>query len=159
MKISRVVRNPKGNGPGRPTQIITIEIEAGDDPQGHINGLVAGTTDRLGAFLRVYAGSPASEPTSVADAEQLLTHFGYVAGRTESGLNDLMWASRDTRGLSWRSMAGLVEIPATTIRRRVDRWRQHGADSGYWRDETGRVFGTPAEAKARLAALDEDQES
>lgn len=157
MEITRVVNDPNGSGPGRPAQTITIVIEPGEDPLAHLNGLFV--TGRLEAFLRVYSGVNAAEPRDKEDAQTLLVRFGFVANMVTANLNDLLWASRDTIGLSWRTMATLTEQPPSTVRRWVDKWRTRSADSGYWRDANGLHKGTVADAKAVAAAVIDGEDS
>jgi len=150
MQIMRTINDPNGNGDGIPTQTITITIEPGDDPNAHLNGLVF-PGHRLASFLQVYAGT-GLEPKDADDAWDSLVHFGYVANMTNSRINDLMWACRDTVGLSWRKISSATERPTSTIRRTIKEWRESLASRGYWRDASGIHRGEVAEAQRWAAA-------
>ncbi|GLY82051.1 hypothetical protein Airi01_103180 [Actinoallomurus iriomotensis] len=129
-------------------QTITIEIEPGDDPIGIINGLVL--KNRLDAVLRLLGNSFGSD---LEDGElwDLMVSSGYFANLTESKVNDLMWAARDTHGMSWRKIARAFEMHQSTIRRRVAKLRREYAEQGIYRTASGVHRASKAKALEVLA--------
>lgn len=153
MKINQKIHTKNSHDlPER--QTITIEIEPGDDPQGHIAGLIFHS--RLESFLRGF-GNPEqfASPTMTADDfRALLTTYGHVAAGVES-VNDLLLAiGRDQHGLSWRVLEAETGIPQATIRRRVSAQRARMAERGRWINATGIQWTDPDNAAQHASILD-----
>jgi hypothetical protein len=131
-------------------QRIVIEIEPGDDPHGDLAGLV--WRGRLEAWLRLY-GNGSATPADADEAYEWLSRFGFAANMTAGRYDELLWACRDTLGMSWRAIALGCELAPTTIRRRVAKLRdQYARDHGMWRDAHGLQKGTVAAATRRADA-------
>lgn len=156
MKITNTVHEMgTGRRSGIPErQTITIEIEAGDDELGLINGLII--RERLDAFLRVWAQpSTLGNPQDEDEAYSLLSRFAFMAVSAESRLDDLLWACRDTLGWTWDKIAGASDLHPSAVRRRVAKTRERAAEGGRWRDRTGYHEGNRADARAELAAREQ----
>ncbi|MGH3378829.1 MAG: hypothetical protein ACRDP6_29285 [Actinoallomurus sp.] len=104
-------------------QTITVEIESGDDPAGYLNGLIIDGT--LATFLRVYGAADLQPLADDPDLHNLLVRFGKVANRTEIKFDQLMTATREGAGYSWRQIANAVEMHQSTVRNRVRKELEH----------------------------------
>jgi len=142
------IPDPNGGPQTMHLRRIVIEIDPGDDPRGILSGLVA--KDRLEAFLRL-CGNPEA-PRNQDDGYALLRDFGFVANMVDSRYGELMWACRDTLGMSWREIAAPCEVAPTSVRRRVAAVRKDYRDEhNVWRDADGLHQGTADEARQHVA--------
>ena len=142
--------DPRG-GQGKVIKLrrIVIEIEPEDDRHGDLAGLVI--KGRLEAWLRLY-GDGYATPADKDQAYEWLVRFGFAANMTSGRYDELLWACRDTLGMSWRAIALGCELAPTTIRRRVAKIRdQYAREHGMWRDASGLQQGTVAEAIRRAS--------
>ncbi len=133
----------------RRTSEITITMEADEDPDGYIVGLLM--NQRLGDFLKVFAQTGAFPAEDELEALDVLMHFAYVAHHCQARLDMLQLAARDQFGLGWGTIATAVEGNRSTVRGQILAARNRAAESGYFWDQNGLHHTDPA--TARTAAL------
>lgn len=136
VKVTALDETPYGPRDTRPSRVrITIDMDAAEDPAGHVWGLLI--NDRLGNLLRLYGQGQGVQVDGPGDLWGLLVDAGKVAGHLDEVTAALMWVARDTHGLSWGEIESAFERPRATIRKTVDRVRARQARDGYWRDGAG----------------------
>lgn len=158
MNITWTTSEPLEDRTRRP-ETITISLDPGDDPDGHIMGLLV--RGRLEAFLTAYPrpGDPYTGCADDADARDLLLRFAFVAQMCASRLDGMQLEARDRWGMGWGTIASAVDGSRQTVKDQILRTRRSYIDAGYWYDAAGLHRGTPEEAYAateRAASQMED---
>jgi hypothetical protein len=150
MDVKYTLGHMLGNGERRASQIV-ITIDAGEDPDGHIVGLLM--RDRLETFLRIYPRPMEFPAEDAAYARSMLGEFAFVAGICRNRMEMLLLAARDQYGLSWAVIADQAEMNRSTARDHVMATRKQFAEMGWWFDGAGAHQGTPEEASAALSGV------
>jgi hypothetical protein len=134
-----------GDGPEKRVTSITIEVGPGDDPDGHISGLIS--RGRLEAFLRAYARPhDLGAPEDKGEAYALLSGFAYVANMCTDRREAMQLAARDQWGMGWGTIAAAAERSRSTVKGQVQSARTRYAEVGDWWDAGGLHHGTPEQA-------------
>jgi hypothetical protein len=151
IQVKATNKTPVAADDTRPSAFrITIDMDGREDPAGHIWGLLI--NDRLESLLRLYGQGRDVQTSSAGDLWGLLVDAGKIVGRLDEVTTALMWAARDTAGMSWGEIESAMEIPRGTIRKTVERTRAANARAGFWRDEAGLHRESDHEAAADRAA-------
>lgn len=128
----------------------TVEVDATDDPHGHLWGMAA--LERLAPALRLYGQGQEITPTDREDLWDVLVNGARAAGRFDVVLGAVMWAARDTYGWSWGEIASATDMGRKAVRNTVERVRANYADRGLWRDAHGLHLDSPEVSARRGAA-------
>lgn len=142
----------------RRTSSIEISLDADDDPDGYIVGLLQ--YGRLEAFLKCFPFLDRFPAEDKLDAREMLMNFAYVANHCQGLLGTLQLAARDQFGLGWGAIASAVEGNRSTVRGQILAARDRAAERGYFWDPDGLHHTDPATARttALMADIGRDED-